>query len=393
MNKKILIINYHFAPNNAVGAKRWSNLSKYLKGDLHLLTNEKEPDKLNFVSTGIINSKYPKVLDKKKFSFIEKLIYRFQLVRLGFLVKGTVYDRGKLDEKVLTNHVLKILEEQNVDAIIVSGAPFSYLYYMAKLKSKLGGVKLISDLRDPWSWGVAYGFSNLSEKRLNYEKACESLVMNNSDIITVPSESMKLKLNQLYPKLKDKFILVPHGFDSAKIDASSNILNSSSKVKGRDEVLKFLYAGTVYENCFQEYESFTRRLMSIKANFKFEIFTSSACNSRIDSLHVNSLINEEELFGLYKSHNFFVLAFNERVKDFLSAKIFEIIYCGLPIIYLGPKGKLFDFISANNLGYAASDLSNEELKQLIEKKERTNYSRINDYDFANLAKKVNKIIE
>ena len=66
--------------------------------------------------------------------------------------------------------VLSILIlEEKINIIIVSGAPFTLLYYSTLLKKKFS-IKLISDIRDPWTWGSGYGMTLLTKPRKKKEE-------------------------------------------------------------------------------------------------------------------------------------------------------------------------------------------------------------------------------
>ena len=163
-----------------------------------------------YISSNIEN-RYPKVFKLLPNSIFRKISYRIALFKVKRKTNGNYYDRGIFCEKELYQ-ILKIkLKTSNYKRVIVTGPPFSLLYYLSKWKDEFNYF-LVSDMRDPWINGESYDIKNLSASRLKEEKRREQLVLAKSDIISVPSITMKQDFQREHHSYYSKVIVLPHGY-------------------------------------------------------------------------------------------------------------------------------------------------------------------------------------
>ena len=145
MIESILLISYYFAPNNGVGAKRFSHLSSFLykKGiKPHVLTiKEKyiQQDK-SISSDGIIHrtSLFPPF----PFSKCKKLNRAFEIV-FGQIDKYI----GWIFPGIFRGYIL--IKKYKFEKVIVTGPPFSS-FLIPYIISFFLRFKFIVDYRDPW---------------------------------------------------------------------------------------------------------------------------------------------------------------------------------------------------------------------------------------------------
>ena len=230
MKKHILIINYYFPPYPGIGGRRWSKFAKYLarKGYIVHVVCASNPfpqeqslyyDEVK--SSGIVihslPANYPRILLGTPMTFLEKIKYRFFDMTLKIFSKGTPYDRAIFWKKNMLSKCRQIIEELNIKTVIVSGPPFRVNYYSVELKSIFPDIKLINDFRDPWTLGHIFGMNNLSKKKMKYELYMEKQVMDASDIITVPIDSMVSHLKKKYAEHVNKIVKLPHAFDEDEV--------------------------------------------------------------------------------------------------------------------------------------------------------------------------------
>ncbi|MBK7818313.1 MAG: hypothetical protein IPJ60_12810 [Sphingobacteriaceae bacterium] len=69
------------------------------------------------------------------------------------LIKQNLFDRGYAWRKPLLNELEGIHRNKPIDVLVVTGAPFSLLYYGAEFKMRHKEIKYVVDFRDPWTWG------------------------------------------------------------------------------------------------------------------------------------------------------------------------------------------------------------------------------------------------
>jgi hypothetical protein len=65
-------------------------------------------------------------------------------------------------------------------------------------------------------------------------------------------------------------------------------------------------------------------------------------------------LEPEKLFQKFQSIDYVLIIQPDNAKDFITTKIYEIIYTNIPFMLISNGGKLADFIQSNNLGYCFS---------------------------------------
>jgi len=363
MGKPILLISHTFPPAPGIGGRRWAKFAKYLalkNLEVHVISaenpfNETSAWQADTASAGIkkylIPHKYPAVLSGTPVSLLKRLQYKLALAKVKKKTKGSLYDRGAFSEKDIIDTASRLIEEHKIDRVICTGAPFSILHYGALLKKKYPHIRLMSDMRDPWTWGIGYGFGKMEEKRMAYELNLEKEVMENSDLITVPVQPMLEHLKNNYPRHAAKILPLPHGID--KDDMPNDPFYKNGKA---GKPLKLIYSGTLYAGVEKELKQLSDQLLGqAKNNIVFNIYALSKKRSLQDQfiqtpICIHDPVPSHELFNIIQEHDLYVSFVTEQYKDFISTKYFEIIYLKKPILLVSPKGFLSEFIVANKLG-------------------------------------------
>jgi len=355
MSKKIILISYFFPPSNEIGGRRWGKFANYLakKGhDVFVICAPRpsiESDLHSNIHVTELAIKYPGVLISQPKTFLEKLKYHFWIRVLPFLYNGTIYDKGIFWENQLFETLDKITKTTECKTVIVTGAPFSLLYYCGLYKEKNPQLKVIMDLRDPWTWGRGYGMQELSTERFRAEESKEASAVFHTDHFLVPSEAMCKFLRGKYSPHKSKISVLPHAFDKEKLD-------KLSVSKPNDGIRRFIYGGSLYEGLdneflaisqvFKEQDDCQLDLFSKQKNYQ-SLFGKDVLDSKV---FYRGFVTEDELFQNVLQSDYYLLAFPEIYKDFISSKFYELIYLKIPIIYIGEKGLVSELISENNLG-------------------------------------------
>lgn len=353
----ILLICYSFPPYPGIGGRRWAKFAKYLVQNgyqIHVISSKNPFLQTSYYIHDVdsphikiysLKSKYPISLLKSPQKLFQKLLYRFNIIILRLITKGSIYDKSifwKKNFDVLANDIIKT---NKINLIIATGAPFRINYLASQLKIRHPNIKVINDFRDPWSWGELYGFKNLSKKRKAYEDLMEHFTLVHSDKITVPDITMVNYLKYKYQKYSNKIEWLPHAFD--KDDFS---------VTNRSKNQNLLFYGTLYPDL----------------DVRFDSLAFSLSNSTDITLNIYS---ESERYAIYfKKHNIYhkviykkpispLLLFKElkesaaviimqpdNAADYISTKIYEVIYAQCPILFIGKSGVLSNFIVQYNLG-------------------------------------------
>jgi glycosyltransferase involved in cell wall biosynthesis len=374
--KDILIISYVFPPYPGIGGRRWAKFAKYLAKRnirVHVICAQNPFEEESIYSDDItsplihvhrLDPKYPLILLTTPKGIFQKLSYRYQRKRLLSMARGSIYDKALFWKEQLEKKAVDIIEKNNVKVVIATGAPFRINYYACQLKKKFPDLKLINDLRDPWTWGVSYGFKDMDPLRRQFEEWMQTETIKESDIVTVPVEAMCTHLKHIYPYFNSKIELLAHGYDAEEFDLRSNITGN-----------KILYYGTLYPNQKDRFNALAIAL-SFSGEFSLDIFSDSSryktCFKNFGSAqHVtyHSPVKPQELFKQLRESCTVLIMQPDNAKDYITTKIYEIVHAQRPIIYIGKKGDLWNFISENKLGvcYDPSEIIGNFLSDAMKK--------------------------
>jgi hypothetical protein len=397
---KILIISHLFFPEIGIGGNRWykfsNELSKYFEIDL--LSSYSDLKK-NYDYSEIIknvflyNNSYPKVLGLISQNFIQKILYKITLFFINLLYPSkNPYDKGILDEKAITNKINELLNLNIYDYVFITGAPFS-LTYLGVLACKNNKVKVWSDLRDPWTWGMGYGMRIINQKKLKTELYREDFVIKNSNFISVPVETMYIHLQKKYPDFISKFVLLPHGYDES-------ILPKNIKQELNLELDQLIFGGTIYNGVESFISLFFKSLENRKKPFNINLFVSNFDKTTLlysnQSTHFYNIISNKEFLNKVHDSNFYLAFYPNAYKDYISTKIIEIIMVNTPIILVCPEGNLSNYIKSNQLGIhilpenIENDIMNWDL--IIKDFKYNSKYDAKELSYANLTKKIIEIL-
>lgn len=394
MKKNILLISYVFPPSKEVGGRRWSKFAKSLNDlgfEVHLITSNMGIEKLkeleipNYISSyKIIQNKYPEILNNYPKSIFEKIQYRIALKKVKRKSIGNYYDRGVFCEKELYELIKVYLNNFIFEKVIVTGAPFSLLYYTSLWKKEFN-YNLICDIRDPWTYGESYSFQMMSDERKKEELKRESIVFKESDMITLPNEDMLERYSLIYPSEKHKIKVLLHGYDDNEF---KNFENNIQIVPNN-----WIYGGTLYSESKDIYNYIFDYLNASK-KIRLHIYSRgnpSFIEKKYDRIKFFPIVSPKEFHFLCLKASVFLWVFPEKFKDYLSTKLFELIRCKIPILYIGYKGKFSEFIEENRLGVfievnnLESEL-NSVLDRLLELEYNNSYP-IENFSTLNVIKK------
>jgi hypothetical protein len=360
---RVLVITHSFPPGADIGARRWFKISKYIAKSnyqVFVLTVSDEATSSYSHESGIfikrIKGNYPRTINAPKKHLFSKLLFRFTMFIMKCTVKGTIYDKGVFMRKKITGNAISIIEEKKIKNVIVTGAPFSYFRYALELKKHFPGLNVLCDMRDPWTDGHYYGFSDLAQKRMEKEREYENYVMTNANVVFTPTDSMTRRLISRYGSItnQDKFLTLPHPYDPEEI----GVIKSKKFI---DAQFKFLSGGTLdlfgIESVF---EVFLKCMLELKKKspnpFKIEFYSPTVKlkplllkYSDVPVLFMPKL-PAAAFFDKLLDADFLIIFLPPYVKDFFITKVNEYIAMKRPILLFSPKGEVAEFIDKNNLG-------------------------------------------
>jgi hypothetical protein len=349
------IVSYTFPPSRQIGGRRWAKFSQHLRRlghDVTVICANDPIDKSYYdkefsgIEVKVLPKCYPEWLTGNTNTFIEKLLYFVYTKFLSLLTSQNLFDRGYAWKKPMLKQLEIIHERKPIDVLIVTGAPFSLLYYGAVFKKRHNDVWYVADWRDPWTWGSYYGIPKLSPKKKEFQVFSERAAVEACDMMVCPTQNMLDVLSSLYPACSKKAYLLPHAYEPDRFPSVPENINKEG----------FIYGGTLYNGI----ESYIKKLAAIvkenpNSGFKWDIYTGTPY-PLLDTLfdrtivHKHGLVPEEELFKKICVASAYLAIFPETDKDLVSTKFFEIIYAGTPILYIGEEGEVSRFVRENKVG-------------------------------------------
>lgn len=357
--QKVLIVCHGFPPNPGVGGRRWAKLSKfmYASGVDATVLHAKPDDTANSpwnedvkgIKTIVYPRKYPKVITGSVTKLTEKIAYRIFIFLLKLITKSNYYDRAVLLEDEMRRLILKTTKNQGVNNIIITGAPFSLLYYAALVKKENPHLNFIADIRDSWLDDNYFGFGIIGTKRQREEEKRLRFVLQTADTIVVPNPLMK----EMYSNMigNKNILLQPHGFDDTLVQASVkersnvNLVNFGSQYHDMENVMELVSNSIEASGC---------RLNFYTSDEKYKKIFSKG-NKLNQQVFFHKIVPEKEVFKILSESTAAILFTNEAIKDFIATKYIETVASRTPIVVIGVEGEASRFIVENKLGVFISE--------------------------------------
>jgi glycosyltransferase involved in cell wall biosynthesis len=293
---------------------------------------------------------------------------------------------------------LKLIKKKKIQEIYVSYPP-STSFLLGYSLSKISGIPLILDYRDPWmiQWKKKYIFP-YNKIFLKLEK---KIVEHSKSIISCSSILTK-ELTEFYNIDQNKIHTIYSGIDQKKkkITIKSN--------KKRDK-LKIIFGGMISSHI--KLSSFLRLIKTLK---RIQILFICNHPERIKNIckkeKIKGIVDVEKFLPNKEYHRILadydvglVLLDNKtQWKYRLLGKIFDYIKFHKPILALVPEGETSRFIQRNKIGIAVTNHNIPNIKRALETlRNKEKYSQFvesekrlaKELDVKNLTAKLIKIID
>jgi hypothetical protein len=384
VNKKVLIVCYSYPPNPGVGGRKWAIFTKYLieRGfEIHVITKKPLPVSsspwIEYTNGAILHffkNPYPLILELEPNGIFDKFRYKIALFITKMLTKSNYYDRGVFSENIIKNEIGRITTKYNIKNVIVTGAPFSFLNYAAELKNKNSSLHYIADIRDSWIKGNYFGFNGLSQKRKNREINKLKSVLRYADHVIVPYKEMQDEYSSFVNR---DIVHFPHAVDESLICTRSTTTNS---------MFTMVCFGSIYDGLGGVFEGIN---ISIKnTNIKIQFYTKDKKYENLikENVHYCDMVNQIEVFQILSQCNAALFFVNDNIKNYISTKYMEAISSRTPIVLMGKKGLVSDFITNHKLGIFIEENEIEKyfskIPSLIESLEYNTTFDFKEYTFS-----------
>jgi hypothetical protein len=390
-NSKLLIVSYKLGTSGGVGGRRWLfyGLELIKKGhNVFFLTYEKVlPQELSNVKEKVffIKSNYPEVLKSYPKSLLNKLMYRFWIFVLSKINKGAIYDEAVRTEKPFLENTSELIIKNNITHLLITGAPFSLLYFGTILKKKFPHIVLICDYRDAWTQGIGYGIKQLPPKKFQHELTHETEVLKFADKIVVASKDIGISLKKIVSTSKP--IVIRNFANSNQFPELSFTSNKSNK-----DTIVITHIGSVNRGLKKYWEHFFKNLqMTIKNNTipvvcqfiggQNKELEEYVKQHQLDFIVFLPNMEKPELTNYLNGSDMFVFFKHDDFPHSFPTKFFDYVLFKKPLICYSVIGDVTEELTLNNLGSVFNENTTHDLfsRKVIDFKKNENSFNAN-YD-------------
>ena len=248
----------------------------------------------------------------------------------------------------------RLAGQEGVVAVFATGAPWSALVAGA-IVSKLTGIPLIAEFRDPWTKNHFFKRGFLRKK---LERIMEKAVLKTACGVIAVSELWKQALLSGFEKNERKFYCVTNGYDEEEFIGVN---------PGDNGKFTLCYFGSIYRvrECLEGLCRALARMMDEKKieREKFECRIYGIYNPQVDNIvrdfgleHIvrqYGLISHEESIRLQVRSTMLLLLLwrDDMIRGCYPAKLFEYLASGRPILALVPEGVSAELVRRCRAGY------------------------------------------
>ena len=260
----------------------------------------------------------------------------------------------------------KVIEQNDIEAIITTGPPHSAHLIGAKLKQKTG-LKWLADFRDPWT-NIDY-FHNLplTKRALKKHHDLEDMVLRQADAVVVVGNQMK----EEFDDRNKQVIVLTNGYDdepeTEKLRLDKKFSISHIGMMNADRNPKILWKAL--KELVDESEAFSNDLrVKLIGNCDEEVYQSVRENGLGHHVNFISYVAHKDVVKYQRSSQLLLLAVNDvpSAKGVVTGKVFEYLQSKRPIVGIGPiDGDLAHILKATSSGVMVDFDDKNGLKELI----------------------------
>lgn len=362
--KKVLIITYYWPPSGGPGVQRCVKFAKLLpEFGYEPIIVTVDPDQASYplIDASLINEVSPNIQVHKTKTFEPFKIYSnfipgAELPKPGFANESNVGVLKKIARFIRGNFFIpdarigwnafalkkcrKIIQEENITAILSSSPPHSTQLIAMKLSQETG-IPWIADLRDPWT-DIYY---NRNFYRLEFARKkdarLERMILENANIIITVSETIKELFKSKSAKINpEKIHIIPNGYD---------ILDFPDTTEESRESFTITYTGTMSDDYpispfIKTIETFLTSKPQLNIKFKVigkisEDILNQLNNSKLSEILTNlGYLNHAETIKMMRKASALLLIIPDvsNNEGIITGKLFEYLAARRPIICYGP---------------------------------------------------------
>lgn len=415
----VLLICNWFPPNAGIGGRRWAKFAKELarRGHpVHVIRSAGRPGTLNSLWTADVQhpniihhtmpARFPAVMTRWPLTSLrDKLQYRYWLRVLPLRTKGNYFDLGSCSRKDLLRIAQRLIGEQGIRQVIVTGAPFSLMVYAAELREQFPGLHMVADFRDIWTWGTDYGFGLIGAKRQAHERAMEALVARTYDKLISPHPHVTAHLEQAYGGPSSRYGVLPHAVDPDEMAVDPPAREAAG--------FRMIYAGSFYgaaeadhyfEVLLQAFEALRDGWPDAFASCRLDLYiTGQGTGPLAEKVQQRGLgqqvrfhppLPPKDVFQQLAAADLIINFIPSMNKHIMGTKFNEVFFLGCPILHVGEPGLVSRTIQERRMGDSlrVEELV-AELPRIISGERKVEIDREADHSAYLLANITDQLIE
>jgi glycosyltransferase involved in cell wall biosynthesis len=387
--KRILIITYYWPPAGGAPVQRWLKLAKYLlqEGVEPIVVTVDESLAGYPLTDASLNNEVPagirvyRTKTWEPFEIYRKLTGKKSIAQTGFIddrkpsftEKTMRFIRGNFfipDARVGWNRFAfkqceKIIRSEKIDAIITNSPPHSSQLIGYKLKKKYN-LQWIADFRDPWTDIHYYPLMYHTPLAKKIDAGHERKVLLKADKVLVVSQGMKEIFAAKAPAIDDKTLVIPNGYDDADFDFPSTspsdhfLITHTGSISEHFNINGFVKALRRTCDRYPEVPFRIRFTGNMDVSVQ-RLFEAARLNN---ILEVQPFQPHKEITRMLKSSTMLFMAIIDSAqnKGLISAKFFEYLASGKPMVCVAPKdGDIVPIIEACQAGKAFDYYAEDEM--------------------------------
>lgn len=366
-----LIVCFTFPPYPGIGGRRWAKFAKYLVKngwDIQVLAAKKEKsgkspwaDDLELYKENIhyLPAGYPLILTEIPETFFQKIRYKLAWTYVKLITRGNYFDHSSLWKKHIVASVEKYIQK-GFKHVVVTCGPFKAAAFIIELKKKYPDVHFMSDFRDPWTNNkTSFGYTTISQKRLEYERELEKKVVNEYDTVVSVSREMTDYFKMLGGlQANKKYYTLPNGFDRDDFPE----LQADNSQSG---ILRFVFTGTLYDKSMHIFKEFCDEIENLKFShpviyrvIEVHLFgqVPSTFKNNADRLKekifFHGTVEMHEVYRQIAISDLALLFLTDDMGYSFSTKFYEYVSQKIPVVVCSKNGATGQFVQEKGLGYA-----------------------------------------
>ncbi len=372
--KKVLMIAHQFPPIGGSGVQRTVKFVKYLRNfDFEPVVLTRDASKAALKDETLL-SDIPDGIKVIRTSACDFAALPGFLKYFGKVVnKLLIPDSERVWQHMARKKAIAAVRENKIDVIYTTSAPYSDHLLGVYLKEHFPEIPLVCDFRDEWTNNPYHVRKGL---RAKIERSQEKSVLAHADCLITNTPVMLSNFLRDNPETKDKFHVIPNGYDEEDFEGINDIRGDNSR-------FTLTYTGLLYgrrkpDNFFEalkraiEHGSIDKSKIAVRliGNFKADVLQAT-----IDSFGLRDIVflmpymkHRECLIELMKSDALLLIEpSGPGAEAFYTGKVFEYMNTGRPILATIPQnGAAAQLVSDTGTGLVSdfNDIENT-VKNLV----------------------------